>query len=390
MAEQQQQETALLALAADWQARLPALAADIEQARRLPADISHAFAQGGVYHALVPKEYGGLEVHPATALEALRRIASGDGSAGWNAMIGMTTGLLAASLPPKFAQEIYGKAPGALTVGVTAPLGRADQVKGGHQVTGRWPFASGCQNAHWLCGGCFLYDHQGERLLGKQGAPETRLMLFSREQVSIEDTWHVAGLCGTGSHHMSVESAFVPEGRSVVLGGRPQVARPLYQFPMLGLLALGVASVSLGIGQQALAAFIGLAGAKKPTGSSRPLAARSTVQSEVAQSTADLESAQAYIAQQVNAAYQEAQKGERLSQATKAGLRLAAVNATHRAVAAVDRLYRAAGGSAIYQESPLQRCLRDVHVTTQHIMVAMPVYEVLGRASLGLPPGAPL
>ena len=80
-----------------------------------------------------------------------------------------------------------------------------------------------------------------------------------------------------------------------------------------------------------------------------------------------------------------AERGERLSAELKSSLRLAAVNGTHSAVAAVDRLFEAAGGSAIYSESVLQRCFRDVHVTTQHIMVAKPIYEVVGRVQLGLP-----
>ena len=60
------------------------------------------------------------------------------------------------------------------------------------------------------------------------------------------------------------------------------------------------------------------------------------------------------------------------------------------AAQAVDRLYHAAGGSSIYRSSVLQRCFRDVHVTTQHIMVAQPTYEVVGRVLLGMDPKTPL
>ncbi|MCY4563582.1 MAG: hydrolase, partial [Gammaproteobacteria bacterium] len=70
----------------------------------------------------------------------------------------------------------------------------------------------------------------------------------------------------------------------------------------------------------------------------------------------------------------------------KAELRLAATNNTWSAVAAVDRLYHAAGGSSVYATSDLQRCFRDVHVATQHIMVAQPTYEVVGKVALGIDP----
>jgi hypothetical protein len=38
----------------------------------------------------------------------------------------------------------------------------------------------------------------------------------------------------------------------------------------------------------------------------------------------------------------------------------------------------------VYATSPLQRCFRDVHVATQHTMVAPPTYELAGRILLGL------
>ena len=47
--------------------------------------------------------------------------------------------------------------------------------------------------------------------------------------------------------------------------------------------------------------------------------------------------------------------------------------------------YTLAGGTSVYRSSPLQRRFRDVHVITQHMMVAAPTYELAGRVLLGLP-----
>lgn len=364
---------------------LPARSQEIEQARRLPADIAKQLADAGLFHGLVPEEYGGGEVHPATFIKLIKEVARGDGSAGWNVMIGLTTGLLSASLPDEFAREIFGAGPGGLAVGVTAPMGLAEVTEGGYRVTGRWPFGSGSSNAGWIGGGCFIVEN-GEKKIGKGGVPEHHIMMFERSQVEIEDTWKVSGLCGTGSHHFNVKDAFVPEGRSIVMGTRTRIQKPLYQFPMLGLLAMGVSAVSLGIGFKALAAFKDMASAKIPTGGTRGLADQSRVQLLVAESKADLESAEAYIHKVIDDAWSVACRGERLPVETKASLRLAAVNATSRAAAAVDRLYQAGGGSSIYEDSVLQRCFRDIHVTTQHMMVARPIYEVVGRVELGLNP----
>jgi alkylation response protein AidB-like acyl-CoA dehydrogenase len=377
----------LLAFASEWSKKLPGYSAQFEKERRLSTEICAHFAQAGVFNMLVPEEYGGLEMHPRDFVQVLKLLSMGDGSAGWNAMIGGTTGVLSASLPDEFAREIYGK-PGVLTVGVTAPVGRADIVEGGYRVSGRWPFGSGSQNADWICGGCFIYDNN-DQVIGKYG-PESQLMMFEANQVNIEDTWHVAGLKGTGSHHFNVENQFVPKGRSVILGARARVQRPLYQFPLLGLLALGVSSVSLGLGYKALNAFKDLAGVKSPTGSKRKLIDRPAVQADVAKSIADLESAEAYINHVIDSAWSAASQGEKLSLAHKGKLRLAAVNATHQSVLAVDRLYKLGGGSSIYESSELQQCFRDIHVTTQHIMVASPIFEVAGKVELGIDPRQPI
>jgi len=378
-------EKSLIQSAAEWALRLPDLSAEFERVNRLPSEIAEQFAEAGFFHLNVPKEYGGHEVHPHTMVEVIKTVARGDASAAWNIMIGATTGLLAAGLPDKFAREIYGDKPGTLSVGTTAPMGKAQIVPGGYEVDGRWPFASGCQNADWICGGSFIFEDDKQKLNDK-GMPDIHLMMFEAASIEIEDTWHVSGLKGTGSHHFNVKKVFVPHGRSVVLGGRSRIQRPLYQFPMLGLLALGVSSVSIGIAWHALDAFIELAGGKTPTGSRKKVAERPLVQAAVAKSLADIKSAEAFMTMAIEEAYTIACRGDRLNNEIKGNLRLAAANATHKSVEAVDRLFEAGGGNSIYLDNPLQQCMRDIHVTTQHIMVAAPVFEVVGRVQLGLAP----
>lgn len=365
-------------------------APEIEAARRLPADHAADLAASGVFRMLVPADHGGLELHPDAFVDVLRELARADGATGWCAMIGSTTGSLAASLSAEWAQRIYGDDPDVITCGVTAPMGRALPVDGGWRVSGRWPFGSASAVAQWICGGAQIVDADGNPERGESGAPEIRLMMFPAADVLRHDNWHVSGLRGTGSGDIEVSDAFVPEGRSIVLGGRPRVDAPLYRFPTFGLLALGVAAVALGIGERALDELVDLAGGKVPTGGRRPLAARAPVQIDAARAEAALRSARALMTETIGRAWETAAAGERLTTEHRADLRLAAVNATWAAVDATDRCYHAGGGSAIHEASPLQRCFRDVHVATQHVMVAQPVWELTGRVRLGLDPGGPL
>lgn len=361
-----------------------ARADEIEAGRRLPADLARQMAEAGLFRLLVPASLGGAEADPATLLNVIEAVAEADGAAGWCVMIGATSGLTAAYLPETAAREIYGADPAAITGGVFAPMGKAVAVDGGYQVSGQWQWASGSQNCAWLMGGSVILDDGKPRLL-ENGMPDSRMMLFPADQVEIIDTWQAAGLCGTGSHDMAVADRFVPAERSVsLITDRPRANGPLYTFPVFGLLAMGIAAVTLGIARRSISELIELAQAKTPTLSRSKLAKRSRVQSDLAEAEAMLRSARAFLFEATAAAWDSASSAGEIPLEERTDLRLAASHAVRAAAGAVDLMYNAGGGSAVFRTSPLQRCFRDVHVATQHMMVSPTTFELTGRLLLGL------
>ncbi len=192
----------------------------------------------------------------------------------------------------------------------------------------------------------------------------------------------MSGLKGTASTHYRVSDAFVPQGRwAQFIGGTPLVSSPNTRVSFFGTLACGVAAVCIGLAERAIEELIGL-GSKTPAGSSKSLAQRNAVQAELALAQANVGQARAYLFSVLD---QAAGNGQRLSDDTRVALRLAASSATKRSVEAVDACYHAAGGAAVYSTSPIQRVFRDVHVATQHAMVAGRTFEPLGRYGFGLP-----
>jgi indole-3-acetate monooxygenase len=353
-----------------------ALADRIEQERRLPRDLVRALARTGLFRLCVPRALGGEEAEAATLLAALEEVARADGSTGWCAMIGATSGLTSAYLPHAEARAIYGTSPEVVTGGVFAPTGSAVRAGDHYRVTGRWRFASGCEHCDWLMGGCIVQDGS---------PPQARMVLFPAADAEIIDTWTVSGLRGTGSHDIAVRDLRVPITRSVsVTHERPVATGPLYAFPLFGLLALGIAAVALGIARRALDEIVALAGAKTPTAGRRTLAERSTVQAQIAQAEATLSAARAFLHEAVDEAWAAAQETGAIGVPLRGRLRLAATHATTAAAGAVDVAYTLGGGTAVYAESPLQRAFRDVHVVTQHMMVAPASWELAGRVLLGL------
>lgn len=360
---------------------LRAYSAQIASARRLPAATVAALSEECLFSLCVPASLGGPECHVETLVLALEALAEGDASAGWCAAIGSTSSVLAGYLEPDVAREIF-SGRDAVAGGVFAPRGRAEREGDCYRVSGRWSFASGCEHCSWLMGGCEVTSG-GEVVQAPGGRPDVRLMLFPASAAEILDTWDVAGLEGTGSHDIEVRELEVPATHSVsILSDRPRETGPLYRFPVFGLLALGIASVALGIARRAGEELRSLAAEKHPTLSSRRLARRPATQSAVAEAEAHRSAGRALLLETVREVWERAREPGELGQAERARVRLAATHAVREATRAVDIAYHLGGGTSIYRSSPLQRLFRDAHVLTQHMMVGDATLELVGRVLL--------
>ncbi len=360
------------------------LATQIEAGRRLPAPAVEALVRAGVFKLLVPKVYGGSQAHPATMIAVIEAIARADGSAGWCTMVGATSGLMSVHLDEDIAREVYGP-DDATTCGVFAPMGRAVATDdGGYRVSGRWPFASGCEHSAWRMGGTMVMSASGPELL-PNGAPDVRSVLFRADETKVIDTWDTSGLRGTGSHDLEVTEVVVPRARTFsLLTGQPKHAG--YTLPFFGVLASGVAAVGLGIARAAVDTFVTMAKTKTPPGSKRTLAHRELVQMDVAKAEARLRSARAFLFEAMEEAMAATADGTDAPPAlvARARLRLAASHAAEESAAVTALVYQAGGGSAIYAKSPLQRQFRDAHVVTHHLMVSQTATTLAGRVLLGV------
>jgi indole-3-acetate monooxygenase len=347
--------------------------AESESSCTLAPPVAEALAASPIPSMLVPRSSGGGERPPAEMVAVLEELAVGDGSAAWCAMVAATSGLVAAYVEPDFARQAF--APPAVAGGVYAPMGRARRENGEYVVSGRWPFTSGCMHATTLMGGAVVADEE----------PAVRAMVFPSSAAKVHETWDVTGLRGTGSHDTEVSELRVPVEHTAALGAEaPREEGPLYAFPPFGLLALGIASVALGIARGSISELTELAMTKKPGGSARTLAQRPSIQTSVARAEAWTGSARAFVSEAIGEAWGQAQAGGEIDVAGKAKLRLAATHATRAAADSVNLMAEAGGGTAIYAKSPLARRFRDIHTATAHMMIAPQSWELAGRISLGL------
>jgi alkylation response protein AidB-like acyl-CoA dehydrogenase len=362
---------------------IEAAADEAERERRLPERVAVAMAERGLHRLAWPEALGGLEADPPTQIATIEAISAADGSTGWNLMIGMeTAGLVLLGM--KHPQGVLHD-PLTILCGSTAAMGRAEEVDGGLRVSGRWPFVSGCHNAHWFSGLCQLH-RDGELVVG---APPV-WGLVPRGAFEILDTWNVSGMCGSGSHDVVVEDVFVAEshtaGFGLASGEEPWRQGPLFRIPMGARLAYNKTGVSLGIARGALDAFGEFATTKRPRDSRGTLRDEPQAQIALASAEAELRSARAFVMESVGALWERVVAGDEVTLQQRAILQLACSNASQACIRAVDRVHAAAGTSANIRGAPFERRMRDVQVVRQHITVSPQLLQDVGRVLLGLDP----
>lgn len=366
---------------------------EAERNRRLSQPVVTALAEAGFFRLYLPRTLGGFEVDPLTFCRVIEALAHIDGATAWCTWIASTNPPFVPTLADHAVEEIFGKEPHVVTAGALFPYGKAVVREGGYEVSGRWPYASGCQHTSWIFTVCNIFEGDQMCML-ESGQPEVRGVFLPTRQVTILDTWDVSGLAGTGSHDIVIEQVFVPEAYSWQFGAGLQphgthFQGPLYRYPFYGTVGMPLGAVALGIAQGAIDACMELAHSKRSAGTTELLRDRPPFHIRVAEAVALVRSARAWLHTSVQRTWDAVLAGEQVSFAERAELLLAAANATRSAATAVDIAYTLAGATANYRRSPLQRALRDIHALTQHVLTAPHQYESAGRMLLGLQPLQP-
>ncbi len=356
----------------------------IDAARELPPDVLDAMFAAGMFRLLVPHSCGGAELKPATYVQCVEAIAMGDASAAWCMNQGAVSMMSAAYMGLDAAREAFGGVRDVLAWGY-GPNGKAVRVEGGWRLTGKWSFASGSRHSTWLGGHCICVEQDGTPMRGPNGKPWERTALFRREQATIDDIWFVLGLRGTGSDTYSVHDLFVDDAHVFTRDDAGERREPgtLYHFHQMQIYAAGFACVALGIARQTLDAFIVMAGTKAPAQSSL-LRDNNTIQHIIGYSDARLKAARAWILQLLQDTYAELARPSELTVEQRVAIRQATTYAIHEARDVVTTIYHEAGSTAIFDDQPFERRLRDVNSVSQQMQGRRAHFDTVGQHMLGL------
>jgi alkylation response protein AidB-like acyl-CoA dehydrogenase len=362
---------------------------EIEDGRRVPRDIADRLRRLGLFRTLLPRGLGGLELSAVDVVPLIETMAAADSSVGWVTMIGTSSHIFCTRAPRAVLERMYLQDPDAFVVGVGTPAGQGEKIKESYRISGRWPFASGCQNAQWI-GGHFVICKDGQPVMSEQG-PQTRFFLLPADRWQIDETWQASGLTGTGSHHVVLNNVEVPEEDVFDLfHGKSSVPGPL-ESAVLPFNASFHSAVAVGIAAGAMAELAALAGSgRRQLFAATDLRDSPIFQHEFGRLSATLRAARALTQIQVETQWRRALEGTLDNEADLAeGLQGSAwVHAACTDV--VSGCYTLGGASSIMNASPLQRRLRDIHAARQHFFAQERYYGAAGKNALGFPPVDPI
>jgi 3-hydroxy-9,10-secoandrosta-1,3,5(10)-triene-9,17-dione monooxygenase len=365
-------------------------AALAEELRRIPDETVRDLRASGLLRVLQPRRVGGSEVEWVGLIDISAELGRGCGSSAWNWANWAAHHWMLALWPRQCQDEIWGEDADVLIASSLAfPAGRASRVDGGYLVSGRWPFSSGVDGSRWDMVGAIV---QGD-------PPEYRLFCIPASDYRVVDNWHVMGLRGTGSKDVEAFDLFVPEHRALAVdatkGGttHPGAASnpgALYRVPFIAGLAHMLVGVPLGIAQGAYDSLVeGLRG-RASRYSGKNLSDLSAVQMRVAEAGASLDAARALLRRDCFEAQEIAERGEVPDLLVKAAWRRNGAFAAQLAQRAMDVVFKASGGTALFDTNPMQRSFRDFNAANAHIsMIWDPQATTYGRVALGLPSDNP-
>jgi 3-hydroxy-9,10-secoandrosta-1,3,5(10)-triene-9,17-dione monooxygenase len=229
---------------------------------------------------------------------------------------------------------------------------------------------------------------------GPDGTSERILLFLPQSDYRVDDTWHVAGLRGTGSHDIVVADAFVPAYRTQSMldnfhcrgPGQKINAGPLYRIPFGQIFVHGVSTAAIGALRAMLDAVI--ANSRDRTTLSGLNVAEDPVAQLACAEAADLiDEATATLHRSFRTLEEYAARGETPPMPLRLQCKFQSAAVVERCGALAARLFKLTGGSGIYDERPFGRILADTTAARQHNANQ---YEVAARnwgaALLGIEP----
>lgn len=338
-------------------------AREAEIARQPLDEVIDAVRESGLFSMMVPKRYGGYELDVDAFFEVVLILSEADAAMGWIIGFYIEHAFWLAEFPESVQDEVFGDADHVLApAALNIAGGTATPTDGGYRVTGRWQWGTGIVHATWVLAGCLAAD--------ADGGMTPMMFLLPRADVETIDTWHISGMCGTGSMDFSIDDVFVPDDHAVpflrLIDGSWGIAKrndsPLYSTPLIPILAFAAGLPCLGAARGARAAFAEQVQKK--------IDATGTVKGEgnfgmIADASLSIDAAE-LVMRDVLADMMVRRHGASLEQRSAWTSRI--THAVFMCRDATQSIASLVGASGAMLDNPIQRFARDVSTASNHVI----------------------
>ena len=346
-----------------------------------------ALRKSGVFYMFVPKKFGGLEMSVNDLIEVMAPLGEACASTCWCATFAIEHNIaVVKAFPLERQAEIFEEFPYIIAPGVSNPLGKIVPAEGGYILNANWKWGSVIMNSDWVIGDVTLKKPDA----ASDAPPERRAVMIPAQDVTVLDTWSMAGMAGTGSNDIVVKDLFIPEkyvGASPVLplSADRDHNSPIYRIPFTNLLALTTMLPALGLAQAAVEFATEKASTRKVLGTKTPYVELDMMQNRLGRADTMVRSAEALLHDAASQMMEIGRTGDADFDA-RTKIRSQITIALELCRDAVQSLMESSGASAYNTENPMQRYFRDIHVIGNHALYECDVvYQQRGRARLGLP-----
>lgn len=359
-----------------------ARATEADQKGHICAQNADLLRSLGAHRLLQPRAFGGAERSIRDHCEVVAAVGEGCMATAWCLAVWSAHNWMLGMLDSQGQQDVW-KDPDVFITASITPRRLFASNQDGVLVEGRFPFGSGADHADAFgVGG----------LIEVEGARQVIIAALPRGAVTIDHTsWRVAGLRGTGSKDLVVESPVLVPWHHIVrmsevdrgmAPGQQQPASSLYRIPFLVVAALVLAPPVLGAARAALSRFI-----ERLDKHALPVSGFATQRDDpaarlrIAEASAEIDAAELVM---LRAADDCDALGRSPDPLTAAKVLRDTAFCVRLCARAVDRLFEAAGGSALADSEPLQRLWRDVMAARSHVVLTWDAAaHAFARARLG-------
>lgn len=379
---------------ADITPEIKARARSTEKLQRVPDENIALLRSIGYFEIVRPLGFGGYEHDFDVLVDLNIELAKACASTAWVGGLLSAHQWLVAGFPEQAQHDVWDKNPNALVCGSYAPAAKASIVEGGYVISGRWSFASGCENAAWsLCAALLPPETEGAPMV-------PAFLLVPAKDYSILETWDVVGLAGTGSKTLLLENVVVPAHRILTFpqttsGQTPGAAlyaeNPSFATPMLCTIPSCLASVAVGTSAGALDDYLS-ATSRRVTrgavaGSNNRMAEFPTIQLRVADAAACTDAAREILLRDLRDRTATARDRTEVTIEDRIKSRRGQAFAVSLAIRASEALNASTGGLGLDLGNPVQRAWRDANAVGRHISMNWDaVGTMYGQQALGLTP----